>query len=63
MAEIDANISFHVSRHSFANYANKKGMDLYSISKALAHSDLKTTQQYLDSFDEEKLDKSMNELF
>lgn len=62
-AGIEANISFHVSRHSFAHYALKKGTDLYSISKALGHSDLKTTQQYLKSFDEEKLDKSMENLF
>jgi site-specific recombinase XerD len=62
-AGIKANISFHVSRHSFANYANKKNMGVYSISKALAHADLKTTQQYLDGFDEEKLDTDMEELF
>lgn len=62
-AGIDANISFHVSRHSFAHYALKKGMDLYSISKALGHSDLKITEQYLKSFDEEKLDSDMEEIF
>lgn len=62
-ANIDASLSFHVSRHSFANYALKKGMDLYSISKALGHKDLETTQEYLDTFDEELLDKSMGKLF
>ena len=62
-AKIQANISFHVSRHSFAHYALKKGMDVYSISKALGHSDLKITQAYLKSFDEDMLDKSMNKLF
>lgn len=60
---IEANISFHVSRHSFSHYALKKGMDLYSISKALGHADLKTTQHYLKQFDEDLLDKSMNNLF
>ncbi|SHG46410.1 Site-specific recombinase XerD [Fodinibius roseus] len=62
-AGIQANISFHVSRHSFAHYALKKGMDLYAISKALGHSDLKVTEEYLKTFDEELLDKSMNKLF
>lgn len=62
-AGIEADISFHVSRHSFAHYALKKGMDLYSISKALGHSDLKITEQYLKSFDEEKLDSDMEKIF
>lgn len=62
-AEIEANVSFHVARHSFSQYALRKGMDVYSISKALGHSDLKITEEYLSSFDEEMLDKSMDNLF
>lgn len=62
-AGIQANLSFHVSRHSFAHYALEKDMDLYSISKALGHSDLKITEEYLKKFDEEKLDKDMDQLF
>lgn len=62
-AEIEAKVSFHVSRHSFAHFALKKGLDLYSISKALGHSDLKITEEYLKKFDEEKLDKDMKGLF
>ncbi len=62
-AKIKEHISFHVSRHSFADYARKKNMNLYSISKALGHSDLKITQQYLKSFDEESLDEDMDRLF
>lgn len=61
-ADIETNISFHVSRHSFAHYALKKGMDMYSISKALGHSSLTVTEQYLKSFDEEKLDSDMANL-
>jgi site-specific recombinase XerD len=63
MAKIQATVSFHVSRHSFAHYALTKGMDLYSISKALGHSDLKVTQDYIKSFDEQLLDKSMRSIF
>ena len=63
MAGIQTNVSFHVARHSFSQYALKKGIDLYSISKALGHTDIKITQEYLASFDEEILDKSMEGLF
>jgi len=62
-AGIQANISFHVSRHSFAQYALREGMDLYAISKALGHADLKITEEYIKSFDEELLDQSMGDLF
>ncbi len=62
-ADIQATVSFHVSRHSFAHYALTKGMDLYSISKALGHSDLKITQDYIKSFDEHLLDKAMRNIF
>lgn len=62
-AGIQASVSFHVSRHSFAQYALKNGMDLYAISKALGHSELKVTEEYIKSFEEELLDNAMDELF
>lgn len=62
-AGINQSLSTHIARHSFANFALKKGMSVYSISKALAHSDLKTTETYLNSFDEELLDKEMESIF
>ena len=62
-AEVQINLSFHISRHSFADYARTQGMDLYSISKALAHSDLKTTEVYLKSFDTAAVDDAMGKLF
>lgn len=62
-AEIKKNVSFHIARHSFADYARKKKMDLYSISKALGHSDLKTTEHYLKGFDEIGLKNEMEKLF
>ena len=63
LAGITINLSFHISRHSFADYARTQGMDLYSISKALAHSDLKTTEVYLKSFDTAAVDDAMGKLF
>ena len=47
----EKNISFHVSRHSYADFARKAGMDLYTISKSLGHSSLKITERYMDDFD------------
>lgn len=62
-AKIDANLSFHIARHSFASHALQKDMNMYSISKALGHSSLDITEDYLNSFEEEKLDKDMDRLF
>lgn len=63
MAGIQENLSTHIARHSFADYARKKKINIYDISKALGHSDITITQAYLKSFDETSLDESMNELF
>lgn len=62
-AGIQSHISFHVARHSFAHHALTRGMNVYEISKALGHSDLSVTQDYLKSFDEDLLDKAMEGLF
>lgn len=63
LAGIETHVSFHVSRHSFARHAANMGMNMYAISNALAHSNLKTTQTYLKSFDEDLLDREMETLF
>lgn len=63
LAGIEEDITTHIARHSFANYARKQGMSIYSISKALGHSNLSTTEKYLKSFDEEQLDEEMESLF
>ena len=49
-------LSFHVSRHSFADHARRHSGDLYAVSKALGHGDLRTTETYLASFDRDALD-------
>lgn len=59
---IQENVSFHVARHSFADFARTSGMDLYNISKALGHSDITITQAYLKAFDETSLDSEMEKL-
>lgn len=62
-AGIELSLTFHISSHSFARHAANMGMNVYAISNALAHSDLKTTQTYLSSFNESLLDKEMDSIF
>ena len=62
-AGISCNLSFHIARHSFADIARQKGWDVYLISKALGHSSIKVTENYLKGFDAEALDAEMDSLF
>lgn len=43
---IEKNITFHVSRHSFAIYFLTAGGSIETLSKILGHSSIKTTQIY-----------------
>lgn len=63
VAGVETHVSTHIARHSFADFARKQGMDLYSLSKALGHSSLTMTEQYLKSFDEETVDEAFEEIF
>ena len=62
-AGIDKKLTSHVARHSFAEIARTKGVPLYDISKALGHSSLAITEQYLSSFDENSLKNAMEKIF
>ena len=59
---VEANITTYVARHSFASVLKKSGVNIALISEALGHSDLTTTQIYLDSFDNEQIDNAMKNL-
>ena len=59
---VDANMTTYVARHSFASVLKKSGVSIALISEALGHSDLATTQIYLDSFDNEQVDEAMRNL-
>jgi len=56
-------LTFHQSRHSWADYARREGWDVYKISKALGHTDLKATEHYLKNLDTEFIDDAMEGLF
>ncbi len=60
---IEESVSFHVSRHSFAQHAVESGLDVYGLMHTLRHSNIETTQQYLKGLDEELADKAMKQVF
>lgn len=51
---IDENISTYYARHSFASVLKLEGEDISYISESLGHSNIKTTENYLSSFDSDK---------
>jgi site-specific recombinase XerD len=56
------NLTTYVARHSFATVLKKSGVNIGVISEALGHSDIATTQIYLDSFENSQIDKAMENL-
>lgn len=53
-ARINKYVTFHTSRHTYATMLLTKGADLYTVSKLLGHSEIKTTQIYADIIDKKK---------
>jgi site-specific recombinase XerD len=57
--ELPFNLSFHLSRHSFATNALNNGMRIEHVSKLMDHRDIGTTQIYAKIISEE-LDKAVD---
>ena len=51
---INKPITVHVARHSFATNQLLEGTDIYTLSKMMGHTNVKTTQQYAKVVDEKK---------
>jgi len=53
-------ITTYTARHSFATVLKRSGANIAFISESLGHSDLKTTESYLASFEKEERIKNAN---
>lgn len=62
-AGIAKDVSFHSSRHTFADLGRRKIKDVYAISKLLRHSKINITEKYINSFDTEVTDQALETLF
>lgn len=52
---------FHFTRHTYATLLLTVGVDIYTVSKLLGHSQVKTTQIYAKIIDQKK-DKAVNRI-
>lgn len=53
-------LTTYVARHTYATVANKLGVPLTYIQDTLGHTNIKTTQNYLDRFEDEKAKEFQN---
>lgn len=51
----DFKVTFYYARHSFATILRNSGASIEYISGALGHTEIKSTQLYIDSFEESKV--------
>src|SRR5215218_8122824 len=50
---LDKKATTYVARHTFSTVLKRSGASTEAIQEALGHTDIKTTEHYLDSFDKE----------
>ena len=62
LSGINVNLTTYVARHSFATVLKNSGVNISLISETLGHSDLATTQIYLDSFESEQVSEALKNL-
>lgn len=55
-------LTTYVARHTYATVLKRSGVNIAIISESLGHSDLSTTQIYLDSFENSQIDSAMQHL-
>jgi site-specific recombinase XerD len=62
LSGIETNLTTYVARHSFATVLKNSGVNVALISETLGHSDIATTQIYLDSFENEQISEAFKNL-
>ncbi|WP_338868529.1 site-specific integrase [Spirosoma sp. SC4-14] len=50
---IDKDVTTYTARHSFSTVLKRSGAPIEFISESLGHQDIRTTESYLDSFEDE----------
>ncbi|HGS5663764.1 TPA: site-specific integrase [Vibrio parahaemolyticus] len=55
-AGISKHVTFHAGRHTFAVIQLCRGVDIYSVSRLLGHSELKTTEIYADIIEQRRME-------
>jgi len=55
-------LTTYVARHTYATVLKRSSVSVALISESLGHSDLSTTQIYLDSFENSQIDAAMQHL-
>lgn len=63
LAGVTKTLTFHIARHTFAFHLKGTSDSIHVIKDALGHSDSRTTEIYLQSLDDEVLDKEMDKLY
>jgi integrase len=56
------NLTTYTARHSFATVLKRSGAPIEFISESLGHKDLKTTENYLDSFEDDMKESYQKQL-
>lgn len=59
---LETPLTTYVARHTYATVLKRSGVSIALISESLGHSDLSTTQIYLDSFENSQIDEAMQNL-
>ncbi len=62
MIGLEMSLTTYVARHTYATVLKRSGVSVALISESLGHSDLSTTQIYLDSFENSQIDAAMQHL-
>ena len=61
-AGLETHLTTYTARHTFATVLKRSGVNIAIISESMGHSDIATTQIYLDSFENSQIDEAMKNL-